>query len=159
VLGPASGLTAETAEERDRRHYLLAAQGLTRLTQIRLLVLIAAILAVVGALGSMMWQRRERLAAHKCHGYGEGVLWRSLLCESAVLLIAGCSIGAVFGLYAQLLGSHFLASVTGFPIVFNVEAIAAITGFALVSVVAVAMLAVPGYRAVRVSPRTGSPAY
>ena len=39
----------------------------------------------------------------------------------------GCPIGAIFGLYGQLLGSHFLASVTGFPIVFNVEALAALS--------------------------------
>ena len=45
------------------------------------------------------------------------MLWRWLLCESALLLVAGCLIGAVFGLYGQLLVSHFLASVTGFPIV------------------------------------------
>jgi putative ABC transport system permease protein len=159
VLGPTSALTAETASERDQRHYSLAAQGLTRLTQIRLLVLIAAMLALVGAMGSMIWQRRGRVAAHKCHGYREGVLWRSLLCESAVLLVAGCSIGAIFGLYAQLLGSHFLATVTGFPIVFDIEGLAAISSFALVSTIAVAMLALPGYLVVRVPPSTVGPAY
>ena len=87
------------------------------------------------------------------------MLWRALLCESTVLLTAGCSIGAVFGLYAQLLGSHFLATVTDFPIVFNIEGIAAISSFALVTVIAVVMLAVPGYFVVRVPPRTVSPAY
>jgi putative ABC transport system permease protein len=159
TLGTASGLSVETAGERDQLHYALAAQGLTRLTQIRLLVLIAAILAVVGAMGAMIWQRCALIASLKCHGYREGVLWRWLLCEAAVLLTAGCSIGALFGIYAQLLGSHFLASVTGFPIVFDVEAAAAISSFALVSGVAVAMLAVPGYFAVRVSPSSASPAY
>ena len=82
----------------------------------------------------MIWQRRELIAFIKFQGYQEGVLWRWLLCESAVLLTAGCSIGAVFGLYAQLLGSHFLATVTGFPIVFDVEGVAALSSFALVSV-------------------------
>lgn len=62
-----------------------------------------------------------------------------------MLLIAGCSIGAIFGLYPQLLGSHFLAAVTGFTIVFNIEGVAAITSFGLVSVIAVAMLVIPGY--------------
>ena len=149
----------ETSAERQQRHYTLAAQGLSRLTQIRLLVLIAAILAVVGAMGAMIWQRRDLIASLKCHGYGEGVLWRWLLCESAVLLIAGCSIGAIFGLYAQLLGSHFLAIVTGFPIVFNVEGSAAISSFALIGVIAVAVVAIPGYLVVRVPPKTVSPAY
>jgi putative ABC transport system permease protein len=137
----------------------VTAQGLSRLTQIRLLVLIAAVLALVGAIGAMIWQRRELIASLKSDGYGEGVLWRWLLCEAAILLAAGCLIGAVFGIYAQLLGSHFLASVTGFPIDFSIEALAAISSFAMVSVIAVAMLALPGFRAVRVPPRIGSPAY
>jgi putative ABC transport system permease protein len=159
ALKSETGLTIETSSERSRRHDALAAQGLTRLTQIRLLVMIAAILAVVGAVAAMIWQRRDRIAFDKCHGFREAVLWRSLLCESAVLLTAGCSIGSIFGLYAQLLGSHFLATVTGFPIVFDVEGAAALSSFALVTVIAVAMLAVPGYLVVRVSPRTVSPAY
>jgi putative ABC transport system permease protein len=159
ALSSEPGLTVETSAEREQRHYAAAAQGLSRLTQIRLLVLIAAILAVVGAMGAMIWQRRALIASLKCHGYREGVLWRWLLCEVAVLLTVGCSIGALFGIYAQLLGSHFLASVTGFPIVFNVEAVAAISSFALVSAIAIAMLALPGYLAVRIRPSTVSPAH
>lgn len=159
ALGSETGIAVETVGERERRHYALAAQGLSRLTQIRLLVLVAAILAVTGAMGSMLWQRRDLVAFMKVDGYRRGVLWRWLLCESAVMLMAGCLIGAVFGLYAQLLGSHFLASVTGFPIVFNVEVLAAVSSFALVSLVAVAVAALPGYFVVRVPPRAVSPAY
>jgi putative ABC transport system permease protein len=159
ALSSEPGLTVETSAEREQRHYAAAAQGLSRLAQIRLLVLVAAILAIVGAMGGMIWQRRELIASLKCHGYSERVLWRWLLCESAVLLTAGCSIGAIFGLYAQLLGSHFLATVTGFPIVFDVEAVAAISSFALVSGAAVAMLALFGHFVVRVSPSSASPTY
>jgi putative ABC transport system permease protein len=159
ALKPEPGLAVQTSAEREQRHYAVTAQGLARLTQIRLLVLIAAVLALVGAIGAMIWQRRELIASLKSDGYSEGVLWRWLLCEAAILLAAGSSIGAIFGIYAQLLGSHFLASVTGFPISFRIEAVAAISSFALVSVIAVAMLALPGFRAVRVPPRTGSPAY
>jgi putative ABC transport system permease protein len=158
-LGPESGLTVETSAEREQRHYALASQGLSRLTQIRLLVLIAAVLAVAGAMGSMIWQRRDLVAFIKCQGYQKGVLWRWLLCESAVLLAAGCSIGAFFGLIAQLLGSHFLASVTGFPVAFDVEGFAALSSFALLSVVAISVVALPGYLVVRVPPRTASPAF
>jgi putative ABC transport system permease protein len=159
ALAAVPGLAVETSEERDRRRYAIAAQGLSRLTQIRVLVLIAAILAVIGAMGAMIWQRRDLIAFIKCHGYEEAVLWRWLVCEAAVLLTVGCSIGAVFGLYAQLLGSHFLATVTGFPIVFNIEGLAAISSFGLVSVIAVAAVALPGYFVVRVPPNTTSPAY
>jgi putative ABC transport system permease protein len=158
-LGAESGLAVETSTEREQRHYALASQGLSRLTQIRLLVLIAAVLAVAGAMGSMIWQRRDLVSFIKCQGYRKGVLWRWLLCESAVLLAAGSSIGAVFGLLAQLLASHFLASVTGFPVAFDIEAFAAFSSFALLTVVAVAMVALPGYLVVRVPPRTASPAF
>ena len=117
-------------------------------------------LAIVCAMAAMLWQRRDsvardqvpRLPRTECSG-------GALLCESAVLLIVGCLIGAIFGLYAQLLGSHFLSTVTGFPILFGIEGVAAVTSFALVTVIAVAMLSIPGYLVVRVSPRTTSPAY
>lgn len=153
------GLSVQTAAEREQLHYTAAAEGLSRLTQIRILILVAAILAVVGAMGAMVWSRREQIAAMKCHGIEEGKLWRSLLCESGVMLASGCSIGAAFSLYAQVLGSHSLATVTGFPIVFDIEGSAAITSFALVILITLAVLAIPGYLVVRVSPSTVSPAY
>jgi putative ABC transport system permease protein len=159
ALGSETGLAVETSSERQQRHYVLAAQGLSRLTQIRLLVMIAAILAVTGAMGSMIWQRRDLVAFMKVDGYRRGVLWRWLLCESTVLLVAGCLIGAILGLYAQLLGSHFLAGVTGFPIVFNVEVLAAVTSFTLVCLVTVAVAALPEYLVVRAPARTASSAY
>jgi len=159
ALGAEAGLVVETSVQREQRHHILAAQGLARLTQIRLLVLIAAMLAVAAAIGSMLWQRRDLIAFMKVDGYRKGVLWRWLLCESAVLLAAGCSIGAVFGLYGQFLGSHFLSSVTGFPVIFNVEALATLSSFALVTLLAVAVAAVPGYFVVRVPPRAVNPAY
>jgi putative ABC transport system permease protein len=159
ALGPETGLTVETVTEREQRHYALVRQGLSRLTQIRLLVLIAAMLAVAGALGAMLWQRRDIVAFIKCQGYQRDVLWRWLLCESALMLGIGCFIGAVFGIYGQLLLSHALASVTGFPISLNIEMLVALSSFALVSFVAVVIVALPGYLVVRVPPRSVSPAY
>lgn len=154
-----SGLSVQTSAEREQRHYAAATQGLSRLTQIRILILVAAILAVVCTMSAMIWSRREQIAAMKCHGLNEGDLWLSLLCESGVMLAAGCSIGAVFGVYGQLLLSHALVTVTGFPMVFDIEGVAAITSFALVTVTTVAVLAIPGYLVVRVPPSTLSPAY
>ena len=152
-------MSVQTATEREQLHYAAAAQGLSRLTQIRILIIIAAILAVVGAMGALLWSRREQIATMKCHGLDEGELWRSLLCESGVMLAAGCSIGAVFSMYAQVLGSHSLSTVTGFPIVFDIGGAAAITSFALVILITLAVLAIPGYLVVRVAPSTVSPAY
>jgi putative ABC transport system permease protein len=159
TLASDPGLAVETSAEREQRHYALASQGLSRLTEIRLLVLIAAVLAVAGAMGSMVWQRRELVAFIKCQGFSKGVLWRWLFCESALLLGSGCLIGALFGLYGQVLGSHALAAVTGFPVLFNVGLLIALSSFALVSFVAVGIVALAGYLVVRVPPRTVSPAY
>jgi putative ABC transport system permease protein len=159
ALGVGVGLVVETSSERRQRHDAIGAQGLSRLTQIRLLVLIAAVLAVTVAMGSMVLQRRSLIAFMKVDGYSQGVLWRWLLCESAVLLVTGCSIGAAFGLYGEFLGSRFLASVTGFPIVFQVQAFSALFSLALVSLVAVTVTALPGYLVARVPPRVASPAY
>ncbi len=152
VLGPASGLVVQTAQQRRRQWLTVSDEGLSRLTQITTLVLVAGILAMAAAMGAMIWQRRVRLADMKVDGFGKGVLWRALLIESVVLLGAGCSIGAAFGLYGQLLLSHALAAVTGFPIVFSVGGVVAIASFALVTAVAVAIVALPGYLAVRVRP-------
>jgi putative ABC transport system permease protein len=158
ALGSRSALVAETSLQREQRHYGQARQSLSRLTQIGTLVLIAAVLAMAGAMSSMIWQRRPQLAYIKRQGYKRGVLWRALLCESALLLGIGCSIGALFGIYGQLLLSHALATVTGFPVVFSVGGLAAISSFALFSAAAVVILAVPGYLAVRVHPTTVSTA-
>jgi putative ABC transport system permease protein len=152
VLGPQSGLTVETARHRELNHRAASRQGLSRLTQIATLVLIAAIMAMAAAMGAMIWQRRSRLADMKVDGFSRGVLWRALLVESALLLGAGCSIGAVFGIYGELLLSHALASVTGFPVVFSVAALVAVGSFALVTAVAVSIVAIPGYLAARVRP-------
>jgi len=153
------GLAVETAGQRAQRHYTLAAQGLKRLTQIRHLVIVSAVLALIAAMLSLLWQRRGRIAFNRSNGFSPRVLWGSLVFESTTLLLAGSLFGAVGGIYAQLLGSHFLAVVTGFPIVFDIEGAAAITGFALVGPVAVLVLAVPGYFAASVRARSVSPAY
>jgi putative ABC transport system permease protein len=152
ALGPGSGLGVQTAAQREESDRGAQRQGLARLSQIATLVLIAAVLAMAAAMGAMIWQRRGRLASMKVDGYDDGELWRALLCESALLLGAGCSIGAAFGLYGQLLLSHTLATVTGFPMVFSIAAPIALASFALVSAAAVVIVAIPGYFAARVQP-------
>jgi len=151
ALGPRSGLSVQTARERELEWRASSRQGLSRLSQIALLVLIAAVFAMAGATAGMIWQRRPQLAYLKRQGYRRSVLWRALIYESAVLLGAGCSIGALFGLYGQVLLSHALASVTGFPVVFSVGALVALWSVALVSIATAAIVAVPGYWAARVT--------
>jgi putative ABC transport system permease protein len=152
ALGRGTGLDVETGHERELRQRAASRQGLERLTQISWLVLAAAVLAMGAAMGAMIWQRRRQLADLKVDGFRRDVLWRALLWESLLLLGAGCSIGALFGIYGQLLLSHALATVTGFPVVFSSGALVALGSFILVTVVAVAIVAVPGYIAARVRP-------
>jgi putative ABC transport system permease protein len=152
VLGPGSAFAVETAAERERRHYGTTRDALARLTQIRTLVLVAAVLAMATAMGGMIWQRRPRFASLKVDGFTDREVWRGLVLESTVLLGAACLLGAVFGLYGQAVLSRALATITGFPLVFSVGALVAVGSFALVTVIAVAMIAIPGYLAARVSP-------
>jgi putative ABC transport system permease protein len=152
ALGANSGLTAVTASQRERRHYEQASQGLSRLTTIRTLVLIASTLAMAAAMGSLVWQRRAQLGGLKLDGLSDFAIWRALLLESILLLGSGCSIGAVFGLAGQLVGSHAILSVTGFPVVFSLGVLDALASFLLVSAVAVAIAALPGYVVARTQP-------
>jgi putative ABC transport system permease protein len=148
-----TGLLVETRAERDQRHFAVTRQGLLRLEQIRVLVLIAAMLAIAGALGSLIWQRRLYVARLRSLGFKRPVLRHWLLWEGAILLGVGCSTGAIFGVYGQLLMSHALASVTGFPTSFNVEALVALSTFALVGAGAVIVVSLAGYLMVRVRPQ------
>ena len=157
ALGADSGLTVQTAHEREGQWKRISHQGLQRLTQISILVSAAAILAMAGVMSSLIWQRRERIGYLKRTGNTRGLLWRSLFAESAVLLGSGCLIGAVFGLYGQLVISHALATVTGFPITISVGALIAISSFVIVSATALAIVAAPGYLAVRVKPTMVKP--
>jgi putative ABC transport system permease protein len=158
ALGPHTALVVQTETEWVGYHYATTREALSRLSQIGELVLLASVLAMAGAMGSMIWQRRPQMAYIKRQGYKRGVLWRALLCESALLLGAGCLIGALFGVYGRVLLSHALASVTGFPVVFSVGGLSALESFAVVSAAATAILSLPGYLAVRVPPTTVSAA-
>jgi putative ABC transport system permease protein len=155
ALGPRSGLRVETTTQRERLQFASAAQGLARLTQIRSLVLIAAVLAMAAAMGAMIWQRRTRLADMKVDGFSRAVLWRALLWESAILLGVGCALGAAFGAFGQLLLSRALSVVTGFPVIETTPIPAAFENFALITAVAVLVVAAPGYAAARVRPSIG----
>jgi putative ABC transport system permease protein len=152
ALGPSSGLVAQTAQQHEQSQRAASRKGLGRLTQIALLVLIAAVLAMATSMGALVWQRRRRFARMKVQGYESHTLWWALTVESVLLLGTGCLIGSLFGIYSEILQSHALATVTGFPIVITVQILAAFGSFALVTTVAAAIIAIPGYRVAHVSP-------
>lgn len=154
ALGPASGLRVQTLAERKAQYARLARQGLTSLTQISTLLLIAAALAVAAALGAAVWQRRARLAALKIQGFDEWQLWRSLLLEGAIVLAIGCAVGAVLGVYGHALASRYLQLTTGFPAPFSLAWVQVLAALGLVGGIALLVVAVPGWLATRVPART-----
>jgi putative ABC transport system permease protein len=158
TLGPHTGLAVETSSERRARDHVVIDQGLSRLTQIKWLVLIAGVLALAGAMSSLIWQRRDRIAAIRVQGYSPLTLWQWLCCESALMLGTGCCMGVVFGLAGQILLSHTLAAVTGFPISLGLEPTVAVFSFLWVGGVALAIIALPGYLAANEPPRAASAA-
>ncbi|HYB24784.1 MAG TPA: FtsX-like permease family protein, partial [Solirubrobacteraceae bacterium] len=133
TLGPTSGLQVQTGAQREAQQRAASRQGLQRLSQISTLVLIAAVLAMAAAMGSMIWQRRARLAGLKLDGFSDLAVWRALLFESVMIVGSGCLIGALFGLYGQLLGSSAILTVTGFPVVFSLGFTLALGSLALVT--------------------------
>lgn len=150
-------LQVETLHERTERHYKASRDGLVRLTQISVLVIIAAVLAMATAMAGMIWQRRTTIARLKVQGFSERTLWRALLLESAVLLGSGCVLGAVFGLYGQVLLSRALETITGFPVFYSIAALAALGILGLVTTIVIVILALPGWLAVRIRPAPGVP--
>jgi putative ABC transport system permease protein len=152
AVRPSGALIVQTAVQHEQNEIAGQRQGLSRLSQIAVLVLVAAALAMAAAMGAMIWQRRPRLAGMKVDGFTHGELWRALLWESALLLGTGCSIGAVFGLYGQLVLSHALVSVTGFPVVFSTGGLVAVVSVVIVTAMALIVVALPGFLAARVKP-------
>ncbi len=154
VLGAGSGLSVQTFDERRAQYAALTRQGLTSLSQISVLLLVAAAIAVAAALGATIWQRRPRLAALRIQGFDAFQLWRALMIEGAIVLGIGCAIGGALGLYGHALANRFLRSTTGFPAPFSVGGGSLLLTFALVVGIALAIYLLPGWAAARVPART-----
>ncbi len=153
ALGPGSGLTVETAAEREQRQRQTARQGLARLTQIAGLMLGAAALAMAAAMGAMVWQRRQRIAAVKLLGISTRRVWHALLIETAVLLIVGCTLGALSGICGAQLLNRTLTTVTGFPVQSSLGLPVAGTAYAALALTAFAIAAAASYLAAQVPTR------
>jgi putative ABC transport system permease protein len=150
ALGPHTGLAVQTSGQHEDKLVAITRQGLTRLSQIATLILIAAILAMAAAMGALIWQRRPRLAKLKLEGFARTELWQTIVMESFLLVGVGCTIGAIFGLLGQQLLDHALSTVINYPVVSSLGILDAIISLALVTAAAVVMVAAPGYFASRV---------
>ena len=150
ALGPHTGLAVQSAAHHEAKLVEITRQGLTRLSQIATLILIAAILAMAAAMGALIWQRRPRLAKLKLEGFAHTELWQTIVLESFLLVGVGCATGALFGLLGQQLLDHALSTVINYPVVSSLGILDAIISLALVTAAAVVMVAAPGYFAAQV---------
>jgi putative ABC transport system permease protein len=148
-----TGLAVQTEHLHEQLEIANGNRGLARLAEMALLVLLAGVLASASTMGAGIWQRRRALARLKVQGLARGLLWRSLAWESTVVLGLGCLVGAAFGIYGQLLVSHALLTVTGFPVVISLTLPTALESFAVVALAASTIVALLGYRATAVPAR------
>jgi putative ABC transport system permease protein len=145
-----SGLQAVSARSREERQRTLTRQGLSRLSDIATLMLIAAALAVAAAIGAMIWQRRPRLAKLKLEGFSPALLWRTIVLESILLVGVGSLAGGVLALLGQRLLDQALLHVVNYPVEISLGIASVLQSIALVTAAAVAIIAVFGLFAVRV---------
>ncbi len=153
TLGAGSALTVQTSGERAARADALARQGLSRMSQITLLLMIAAALAMAAAIGAGIWQRRSSLASLRIHSFSPWQLRGVLTCESVLVLGTGGLVGAAAGVYGHLLCDRYLRLTTGFPAPFAVEGARTVQTILLIVVGALAVLAIPGYVASQAPPQ------
>lgn len=151
----APGLVVQQSGQRGAAIDASARQGLERLSQISLLLQIAAVLAMAAAMGAAIWQRRPALAALRIQSFRPRQLWVLLLIESGAVLGAGGLTGALGGTYGRFGADRFLETVTGFPVAPAVVGWNTVTTFTVVVGAALAIVAVPGWFATRVPPRLG----
>ena len=153
LLGRGSALTVQTSSERSAQADALARQGLSRMGQITLLLMIAAGLAMAAAMGAGIWQRRSSLASLRIHSFSPWQLRGVLAYESMLVLVTGALTGALAGVYGHLLIDRFLRLTTGFPVPFMVEGAHSFQTIVLIVLGALLALMIPGYIASRVSPQ------
>jgi putative ABC transport system permease protein len=149
AIGARPALRVQTAAEREQQYFALAAEGLHRLTQISILLLVAAAIALATATGAAIWQRQASFIDYRYQGFTARQLWSALLIESGIVLATGCAVGAAAGVYGQFLLGRWLRLTTGFPAPFEPTLLPPFATFALVAIVALGFVAWPSYRAVR----------
>jgi putative ABC transport system permease protein len=152
ALGAGSGLEVSLAAARAERIDALAGEGLGQLGEIATLLLAAAVAAMAAALASSIWQRRPTLAGLRLLGVKPARLRRIMLLEASLMLGSGCVTGALAGVYGQLVLDGYLKRVTGFPLARIATGARPLEIFVLVLVLALALVAAPGWLASRVPP-------
>jgi putative ABC transport system permease protein len=153
TLGPANGTEVLTPSVRAAQTSAVAREGLSKLNDISSLLLLAAIIAIAAALTSAIWQRRASLAGLRLAGTTPSRLRRLLWTEAVLMLTAACLIGAIAGLYGQVIIDSYLRHVTGFPVARLATGWRPLGIFTLVIATVLAIVSIPGWLASRVPPR------
>jgi putative ABC transport system permease protein len=151
-LGRSSGLEVLSARERAVSINSSASEGLSQLGDIATLLLLGAILAMLAALVSSIWQRRVSLAALRLEGARPPRLRRLLFVEIFLMLAAGCLTGALAGVYGEFVIDAYLRHVTGFPVASGAIGLRPLEIFLLVIASVLLVAALPGWVASRVRP-------
>jgi putative ABC transport system permease protein len=144
-LGPATGLQVKTTPQAVADARGIVRDGLARLRQISTLLLIAAAVAIAAAMITTIRDRRPQLAAYAIEGWSRAALWRALMAETAIILLAGCVAGAAAGTYGHYLGGRWLEQTTSFPAPWSWSPGSILPVCALLAGVALLVTAVPGY--------------
>jgi putative ABC transport system permease protein len=135
-----TGLTVRTGRQDEASIRAVTNQGLVQLGQISTLLLVSAVLAVIAVMSGSIWQRRGRLATLKRIGMSRGGLVATIYLETGIVVLLGCTIGAVFGLGAEPLATRYVRENTGFPEIFSPAFSLAFN--TLVASIAITMLAI-----------------
>jgi putative ABC transport system permease protein len=153
TIGPLAALTVQTSGERAAQADALARQGLSRMSQITLMLMVAAALAMAAAIGAGIWQRRAALASLRIHSFSPWQLRGVLTYESVLVLGTGGITGAIAGVYGHLLCDRYLRLTTGFPAPFAFEGIHTMQTILIIVTGALVVLAIPGYVASHTPPQ------
>jgi len=157
ALGATPALDVQTAGELDAEFQGILRDGLTRLSQISLLMIVAAAFALAAAISVSVLQRRRRIQAQRIQGFRDAQLRRILLLEAAVSLTIGCLAGVAAGVAGHVLGDRWLRLTTGFPAHFSPQTVQALTIALFVMTGALLLVSLPGYFAVRIPSTTSMP--
>ena len=144
-----TGLTASTRRTAALGIYSAANQGMAEISQISTLLLAAALLAVIAAMSGSIWQRRPRLATLKRLGMYRGELVGTIYLETGVVVLIGCLVGVVFGLFGQPLATQYVGLNAGFPEVFSPAAWLSVRTLVLATLLAMLATGLIGYYVTR----------
>ncbi|MFL5817140.1 MAG: FtsX-like permease family protein [Conexibacter sp.] len=147
VLGATSGLDVRTTAQAIQDANAIVSDGLARLQQISTLLLTSAAIAIAVAMSATIRDRRPQLAAYAIEGWSRAALWRALMIETGIVLLAGCFAGAIAGTYGHYLGGRWLEQTTSFPAPWSWSLAAILPVCALIAGVALVVTAIPGFLA------------